>query len=183
MHEDLLGRALQLHDRLGLQHLARLRRVDAHPAEDLELLVPARVRHVDLDQEPVPLCLGQRVDALGLDRVLGRDHDERLRHREGLAADRHLPLGHQLQHRRLDLGRRAVHLVGEDEVHEGRAELDVERLAGLPVDPGADDVGRHQVGSELDPGERTADHRGEGAHGQRLGDARNTLEQAVPLGE
>ena len=45
--------------------------------------LPARVRHVDLEQEPVALRLGQRVDALGLDRVLGRDDDERLRHRVG----------------------------------------------------------------------------------------------------
>ena len=51
------------------------------------------------------------------------------------------------------------------------------------VDPGADDVGGHQVGSELDAGERAADHFGEGLDGQGLGHARHTFEQHVALGE
>ena len=139
----------------------------------------SRQRHVDLHQEPVPLRLRQRVDALGLDRVLGGDDDERRGQRERLAADRHLPLGHQLEHRRLHLGRRPVDLVGQHEVDEDRAELDVERLLARPVDPGADDVGRHQVGRELDPGEVAADHRRERPHGERLGHAGYALEQAV----
>ncbi len=78
---------------------------------------------------------------------------------------------------------RAVDLVGEQEVDHDGAQLDVELFLALPVDPGADDVGGHQVGGELDAGERAADHLGEGLHRQRLGDARNTLEQHVPLGE
>ena len=104
-------------------------------------------------------------------------------HREGLAADRHLALGHHLQQRRLHLRRRAVDLVGEQEVDDHRAELDVELLLALPVDAGADDVGGHQVGGELDAGERAADHLGEGLDGQRLGHAGHTLEQHVALGE
>ncbi len=63
------------------------------------------------------------------------------------------------------------------------AELDVELLLALPVDAGADDVGRHQVGGELDAGERAADHPGEGLHRERLGHAGHTLEKQVSLGE
>ena len=110
-------------------------------------------------QEAVALRLGQRVDALGLDRVLGGQHEERVGQRVGDPADGDLPLGHDLEQRRLHLGRRAVDLVGEHEVGEHRAELDVEGvLAGL-VDAGADDVGGHQVGGELQAGERAADGR------------------------
>ena len=64
-----------------------------------------------------------------------------------------------------------------------RTELDIELLLALAVDAGADDVGGHEVGRELDTGERTADHLGEGLDSERLGDAWHALEQHVPLGE
>ena len=181
VHEHVLRLALQALDHLRVEHRAGGRRVDAHPAEDLELLVAGRVGHVDLEQEAVALCLGQRVDALGLDRVLGGDHDERLRHREGGAADGHLLLGHQLEHRGLDLGRRAVDLVGEHEVDEDRAELDVEALLAGLVDPGADDVGRHQVGGELEAGRNPRRPRWRSCARPASWPRRDTLEQDVPL--
>ena len=85
-----------------------------------------RVVDEDLHQEAVDLRLRQRVGALGLDRVLRRHREERPRHRVGGAADRHLVLLHHLEQRRLDLRRRAVDLVGEQEVCEHRPELGVE---------------------------------------------------------
>ena len=100
-----------------------------------------------------------------------------------LAADRHVPLRHHLQQRRLHLGRRAVDLVGEHEVRHHRAELDVELLPALAVDAGAEDVGGHQVRGELDAGEGAADHAGERLDRQRLGHAGHTLEQQVALGQ
>ena len=101
----------------------------------------------------------------------------------GDAADGDLPLGHDLEQRRLHLGRRAVDLVGEHEVGEHRAELDVEGvLAGL-VDAGADDVGGHQVGGELQAGERAADRRRQGLDGQGLRHAGHALEQHVAAGQ
>ncbi len=160
-----------------------LRWLDAHPVDDLPLLFRRRVADVDLEQEAVPLGLGQRVDALVLDRVLRGHHQERVGQREGLAADRHVAFLHDLQQRRLHLRRRAVDLVGEQEVDHHRAELGVELLLALPVDAGTDDVGGHQVGRELDARERPADHPREGLHGQRLGHAGNTLEQDVALGQ
>ena len=74
-----------------------------------------------------------------------------------LSRDRHVPLGHDLEQRRLHLGGRAVDLVGEHEVREHRAPLDVELLARRAPDARADDVGGNEVGRELEPGERAAD--------------------------
>ncbi len=156
---------------------------DTHPVDDLALLLRRRVVDVELEQEAVALGLGQLVDALLLDRVLRGHHQEGAGQREGLAADGDLALGHHLEQRRLDLGGGTVDLVGEQEVDHDGSELDVELLLALPVDPGADDVGGHQVGRELDAGERSADHLGEGLDRERLGDAGNTFEQNVALGQ
>ena len=180
VHEDLRGGLLQPAQLVGAEHRLGDRRLGAHPVDDLPLLLGARVVDEHLHEEAVALRLGQRVDALGLDRVLRGEHEERVGQRVGDAADGDLPLGHDLEQRRLHLGRRAVDLVGEHEVGEHRAELDVERvLAGL-VDAGADDVGRHQVGGELQAGERAADGRGQGLDGQGLRHAGHALEQHVP---
>ena len=58
-----------------------LGRRHAHAARDLGLLDVRRLLDDDLHQEAVALRLGQRVDALGLDRVLRREHEERVRQR------------------------------------------------------------------------------------------------------
>ena len=183
VHEVISRDVLQPGQIAGVENLLGFGRVDAHPVDDLALFLRGGVVHVDLEQESVALSLGQRVDALVLDGVLGCHHQERLGQRVIASADRDLALGHDLEQSRLDLGRRPVDLVGEQEVTHHRAELDVELLAALPIDPGTDDVGRHQVRGELDAGEGSADHFGEGLHGQRLGDARDTLEQNVALGQ
>ena len=160
-----------------------LRRLDAHPVDDLALFLGRRVVDVELEQEAVALRLGQRVDALLLDRVLGGHDQERAGQRERLAADGDLALGHDLEQRGLHLGRGAVDLVGEQEVDHHRAEFDVELFLAHAVDAGTDDVGGHQVGGELDAGERAADDLGERLDRQRLGDTGNTFEQHVALGQ
>ena len=106
-----------------------------------------------------------------------------MRDREAVGADRDLVLLHDLQQRRLDLGRGAVDLVGEQEVAEHRAELGVEAAGVGAVDARADEVGGHEVGGELDAPERAAHDVGERAHGQRLGQAGDALEQHVAAGE
>ena len=73
-----------------LEDLVGVGRVDAHPLDDLDLLRPVGVVDDDLHEEPVALGLGQGVDALGLDGVLGGQDQERLGHRVGRAGDRHL---------------------------------------------------------------------------------------------
>jgi hypothetical protein len=116
-------------------------RTSARPAsalDDGQLVLRTGIADDDLEHEPVDLCLGQRVGALGLDRVLRRHDEERARSGEGLLADRHLALLHHLQQRGLNLRRRPVDLVGEEEVAENRAQVDVERAVVRAVHPCAD---------------------------------------------
>ena len=160
-----------------------LRHLDRHAVDDGDLVLDRGVVDHELEQEAVDLRLGQGVGALGLDRVLRGEHEERLGHAVRLAADRDLVLLHRLEQRGLHLGGRAVDLVGEQQVGEDRAVLGPERaVAGLP-DARADEVGGQQVGRELDAAERAAQHGGERAHGQRLGQARHALEQHVAAGQ
>lgn len=51
------------------------------------------------------------------------------------------------------------------------------------MNAGTDDVGGHQVGRELDTSKGAADDASKGFHRQRLGHARNTLEEHVTLGQ
>ena len=183
VHEDVAGRPLQPQHVRRAEHLVGRRRVDTHPVDDLPLLLAGRVVDHDLHQEPVALRLRERVDTLGLDRVLGGQHQERAGHRVRRAADRHLPLRHDLEQRGLHLRRCPVDLVGEHEVGEHGAELGVEALRAGLEDPGADDVGRDQVRRELQPGEGAAGDRGERLDRERLGDPGHALEQAVAAGE
>ena len=98
-------------------------------------------------------------------------------------ADRDLVLLHHLEQRRLHLRRCAVDLVREEEVREHRAEVRVEGAGVRPVDPRADEVGRHEVGRELDAVEGSAENAGGGLDGQRLGETGNALDQQVAAGE
>ena len=136
-----------------------------------------------MHEEPVALRLRQRVDALGLERVLRGEDEERPREGARLAGDRHVPFAHRLEQRRLDLRGRAVDLVREHDVREQRAPLDREVLARRPPGAGPDEVGGHQVRRELQPGEVAAHGLRHRRHGQRLGQAGKALDQAVAVGE
>ena len=52
-----------------------------------------------------------------------------------------------------------------------------------PVDAGAHEVGRDEVGRELDPLERAAEHGGRRLDRQRLREARDALDQQVAAGD
>jgi hypothetical protein len=98
-------------------------------------------------------------------------------------ADRQVPLGHHLEHRRLHLRRRAVDLVGEHEVGDHGPELDVELLPPLPVDTRAEDVGGHEVRGELQARERAPHHLRHRLHRQGLRDTRHALQEEVAAGQ
>ena len=102
-----------------------------------------------------------------------------------LPGDGDLVLLHRLEQARLGLRRRAVDLVGEDEVREDRPGLELEDPLAvlLDEDVGAGDVGGHQVGGELDPVERAVDDVGDRADEHRLAEARDAFEQDVAVGE
>ena len=136
-----------------------------------------------LEQEAVELRLGQRIDALLLDRILGRDDHEAVGQPVGLAVDGDRALLHRLEQGRLGLGRGAVDLVGEQQLAEDRAAGQGE-LAGLEVEQvGAEDVARHQVRGELDAAEIEPEHPREALGEEGLGRARRPFEQDVARGE
>ena len=118
---------------------------------------------------------GSGIGPLLLDRVLSGHDEERLLEPVDRAADRDRVLLHGLEQGRLGLGRGAVDLVGQHDLREDRARLELEDAAAvgqLHDDVGADDVGGHQVGRELDAVEVQVDRVGQGAHQQRLAQAR-----------
>jgi hypothetical protein len=154
-----------------------------HPLRDHELLLLCRVVDQDLHHEAVDLRFGQRVGALGLDRVLGRHHQKGLGHLVRLAGDRDLALLHHFEQRALHLGRRAIDLVGQQQVREDGSERGAEFAAARIEDARADEVGRNQVGRELDALEGAAQGLGQRLHGQRLGQPRNPFDEQVALGQ
>ena len=146
VHEHVLDERLQRAQLVEREHLLR----GAGPSADMREAMVVSSSYDgcgtdDVHEEAVALRLGQRVDALGLDRVLRGEHEERVGQLAGVAADADLALGHRLEQRRLHLGGRAVDLVGEDDVGEHRAPLDVEVLGRRAPDARADEVGRHEV--------------------------------------
>ena len=182
----LLDRLLHLEQLLAADDRLQLDLVGGalEPArKHVPLLLALGVADADPQQEAVELRLGQRVGALVLDRVLRRQDEERPRQRVRRALDRDLPLLHRLEQRRLRLRWGAVDLVGEEKVGEDRARPELEVGLALVVDRGAGHVGGHQVGRELDAREADARHLREGAGHQRLGQAREVLDQDVAVGE
>ena len=131
-------------------------------------------------------ALGQRVDALLLDRVLGREHMEGLRQLAVLAGDGDLALLHRLQQRRLGARAGPVDLVGHQQLGEHRA-LD-EAEGARPVRPllqhlGAEDVGGHQVRGELNPVGVQPQHGAQGVNQPGLGQPRHPDHQRVAAGQ
>jgi hypothetical protein len=146
-------------------------------------LVRLRVADLDFEHEPIHLGFRQRVRALLLDRVLGRHHQEQAFQRIRRIADRDLPLLHGFQQCRLDLGRRPVDFVGQDEIGKDRAFARFERAVARHIDHRADQVGRQQVRRELNPLEAGRQGFGQGLDGRRLGQTRHALQEDMPVGQ
>ncbi len=182
----LLDRLLELEQRLPV---ADDPQVDCiRPAlgaleQEPALVVLGRVPDGDAHQESVELSLGQGIRALVLDRVLGREHDERPLQGMGMPVGRHLLLLHGLEERCLRLRRGAIDLVGKEEVREHGARLEAEDGIALVVDRRAGDVRRHQIGRELDAREPHRAHACERPRDERLGEPRKVLDQDVTVGE
>ena len=94
---------------------------------------------------------------------------------------------HRLQQGGLRFWRRAVDFVGQKQVREDRpvdkAEFPMARLPVIVNDFRPGDVGRHQVGCELNAAEFERQALGQRLHQQGLRQARNALEDAVPAGK
>ena len=149
-----------------------------------DLLLVRRLLHDDVHEEPVALRLGQRVHALGLDRVLRGEHEERRRAAAGScppietwrsaiassSADCTLA------------GARLISSASTMLANTGPHSMSKSSRRRAP-DAGADEVGGHEVRRELEPGERAAHDLRQRRHGQRLGQAGHALDQAVAVGE
>ena len=131
----------------------------------------------DLQHEPVDLGFRQRVRPLRLDRVLRRHHEEGIGDGVGRMRDRDLVLLHDFEQGALHLRRRAVDLVGEQEVAEHRAELGVEASLPRAVDACPDQVRGHEIRRELHACERAPEHPGGRLDGEGLGESGDTFDQ------
>jgi hypothetical protein len=98
-----------------------------------------------------------------------------------------MPLLHRLEQRGLRLRRRAIDLVGEDDVREQRSRDERETspagLGSVLKDVGAGDVRWHHVGRELDAAEGQAQDPRDSANQQRLRKTGHTNQQDVGPGE
>ena len=93
---------------------------------------------------------------------------------------------HRLQHGRLGFGRGAVDFVGQADLGEDRPPLELElppSLGRFHDHVGAQDVGGHQVGRELDPRELQVERFGQRADQERLAQPRHALQEAMPAHE
>ena len=100
-----------------------------------------------------------------------------------LARDGDLALLHHFQKRALHLGGRAVDFVGQHQIGEHRPQHGGEFAALLVVDAGADQVGGHQIGRELDALEAALHGARQGRDRQGLGQARHAFDQKMPAGQ
>ena len=121
-HRHLAHDALDAHHLLGAEHRVQLHVVaPGGLANDAHLVLLRQVVDEHVEHESVELRLRQRVGALHLNRVLRGEHEKRLGQLTACAADGHLFFLHRLEQRGLRLGRRAVDLVGQQDVGEHRA--------------------------------------------------------------
>ncbi|MEZ4768853.1 MAG: hypothetical protein R2844_10570 [Caldilineales bacterium] len=77
----------------------------------------------------------------------------------------------------------AVDLVGQHQIGEDRSLVHAELGGARVVDLRAYQVGRQQVGRELDAGEMGVDGLSRGLDQQRLGQTRNAFQQHVAVGQ
>ena len=183
---DGLGGDAQLVDVCDVEH--GLEQVDRMPGalllDDPQLVVEAGIAERRAQEEAVELCLREREGALELDRVLGREEEEGLRHRTSRAVDGDLTLCHRFEQGRLRLRHGSVDLVDEDDVREDRAGPELEVALTLVVDREPGDVGRLQVRRALDPRRLdTVDRLRDRARQDRLRSAGHVLQQDVAAAE
>ena len=185
--------SLGTHDQLvKLEHVfAREQRLDGRLLRrrcllhDGNFVLLGQVIDHHVEHEAVELGLGQGIGAFHLDRVLGRQHEERFGQHVTHTGGRHLMFLHGFEQRRLRLGRRAVDLVGEDDVREHRSgnERQLPAFRRVLKNLGTRDVGGHQVRRELHALELQVKDLRQRFHEQRLGEAGRTRDEAMPAGK
>ena len=143
----------------------------------------AGVAHIHFEKESVELRFGQPVDAFLFDRILGGQHHEWKWQRNRGAVNGDLILLHRLQQGGLSLGRSAIDFVREQDLAEDRPAPQHEVVALAIEDRDARDVGRKQIGRELDALVLAPENVRKRFRERRLGDAGDALEQHVSVGQ
>src|SRR5437016_4043873 len=178
---DLLNRFLTGQQLVGRGHGLEL--VDGRRAlkaiEHLDLVGDIQVAEVDAHQEAIDLGFRQREGAGEFDRVLRRQYQEWKGQWVRRAVDRHLLLLHRFQQGRLRLGRRAVDLIGEQDLREDRPLAELELLRRWAVDVDARDIGGEQVRRELQTLEAATQRAGERLRQHRLAHPGHVFDQDV----
>ena len=114
-----------------------------------------------------------------LDGVLGGDHHEGAGQGVRAAVDGDLALVHGFEQGGLGLGGGAVDLVGQQEVGEDGAGLELEGFGVGVVDGDAEDVAGQHVAGELQAMEAAGDGAGEGLGEGGLADAGDVLDEEM----
>ena len=114
-----------------------------------------------------------------LDGILRGQHHEGLRQRVGVGVHGDLGLVHGLQQRRLRFRRGAVDLVGQDDIGENRAGLELKLLLDLVEDADAHHVAGQHVRSELDALEGALEGMRQGLGQRGLAHAGHVLDQQM----
>src|SRR5262249_14102027 len=152
-------------------------------SEDFALLLASGIADRNPHDEAVELRLGKGIGAFQINRVLRSDDQERHLKWEGLPFNRDLALLHCLEQRRLSLGRRAIDLIGEQELGKNWTAAELELSLALIVQEAAGDVARKQVRRELDPLEGKIECLAEEARNQCLGQPGIILDQDMSIRE
>ncbi len=144
------------------------------------------IENIDLHQEAVELGFRQRIGAFLFQRVLGCQHMERCGKVIALACHRHMIFLHGLQKCRLGARRGAVDFVSHQKLRKNRPLEIAEGAAPIGVllhDFRADNVGRHQVGRELDALAGKAKHGAKRFNQLGLGKARHADQKRMATGK
>ena len=143
------GRVLEGDHRLQALQRGAAAVVDEHR----HLRRGVRVAHRDPGREPVQLRLRQWIGTRLLNWVLCRKYKKGPVEQICFTRVGYFKLLHSLKQRRLCLRRRSVDFVGEDDVGKQRTLIELEKAFPgnmiLFKNFGANDIGRHQVGGEL----------------------------------
>ncbi|MEY3459534.1 MAG: hypothetical protein RL215_2691 [Planctomycetota bacterium] len=154
---------------------------------DLSFFVEGGVADEDFEHEAVLLCFGEGVGAFLFDGILCGEHKEGGAESVDGLSDGDLSFLHGFEECGLGFGRSAVDFVGENDVVEewsgDEAEFALSGGAIFLEDIGAGDIGGHEVGSELDPGEGHGQAAGDGADHECFGESWDAFEEHVSLAE
>ena len=184
---NLTDEALEFDDLLFCQYSGDLGfRAFGGAGEDFAEFSAAGIADDQFEKETVELRFRQRISAFLVNRILGGHDKERLLEFANLAAGGDAFLLHGFEHGGLRFGGGAIDFVGENQVGKNGAVLELEfafAAGGFHDDVGAEDVGRHEIGSELNAVEAHVESFAESADEECFAEAGDAFEEDVTSAE